>query len=77
MLRRGRSWATGREAVAFRPRRRVVGGEVMLVVLLGTVVAGGVPGVGVLVASFTGVPVISCCNKRAVVEALGVQVLVA
>ena len=77
MLRRGRSRATGREAVAFKPRRRVVGGEVMLAVLLGTVAAGGMPGVGVLVVSFTGVPVISCCKERAVVEALGARVLVA
>ena len=76
-MRRGRSRATGREAVAFRPRRRAVGGEVMLVVLLGKVAAGGMPGVGVLVASFIGVPVISCCNERAVVEALGAWVLVA
>ena len=76
-MRRGRSRATGREAVAFKPRRRVVGGEVMLAVLLGTVAAGGMPGVGVLVASFTGVPVISCCNERAIAEALGVRVLVA
>ena len=76
-MRRGRSRATGREAVAFRPRRQVVGREVMLAVLLGTVAAGGTPGVGALVVSFTGVPVISCCRERAVVVALGVRVLVA
>ena len=76
-MRRGRSRATGREAVAFRPRRCVVGGEVMLVVLLGRVAAGGMPGVGVLVVSFTGVPVISCCKERAVMETLGARVLVA
>ena len=53
-MRRGRSHATGREAVAFKPRRRVVGGDVTLVGPLGIVAAGGTPGVGVL-TSFPGV----------------------
>ena len=76
MLRRGRSRATGREAVAFRPRRRVVGGDVMLVAPLGTVAAGGTPGVRMVAAFLAGVPAISCGSERVGTEALGVWVLV-
>ena len=49
----------------------------MLVVPLGTVAAGGTPGVGALASVLAAVPVISCCNERVGTEALGVRVLVA